>query len=245
MLVAYALLGIGGLLTLLLPSRRNHTFSRSGPEWAIDLISLGVHFFAIPVATGWVIYLFRKVLVPEYEGILDPSPLVGVLGGLLFTDYLWYWNHRAFHAPTRFWNLHEVHHNSRVFDIFMSARNSVASPLFFVYMWAIAVGTIVLKDPSCLVTAAAIALVINFWGHTDFAPRPGSRPHRVLAWVLITPHEHAWHHSSDDNNRNFATVFSFWDRLHGTYYSPAQKPASYGFVSQFPYWKQVVFPFFA
>src|SRR5262249_21893689 len=38
-------------------------------------------------------------------------------------------------------------------------------------------------------------------------------------WLLVTPGLHAIHHSSRpvDTNRNFATVFSVWDRLGSTY----------------------------
>lgn len=243
MLYAHLMLVALAILSLCVASQRQAIFTRGLGDWAIDVTSLLTHFFLIPMVTSFVILVFRKWLVPSYEGIIDISPVATILGGLLITDYLWYWNHRAFHAQTRFWNLHEVHHNSKRFDIFISPRNTLWSPLFFVYLWATAVGTIVLKDPAPMMTAAAIALVINFWGHTSFAPKVGSRWHRALALVLITPHEHAWHHSSESNNHNFATVFSFWDRLHGTYYSPNARPASFGFDSAFTTARQIFFPF--
>jgi len=41
---------------------------------------------------------------------------------------------------------------------------------------------------------------------------------RVLVLVLVTPRMHGVHHSKrfDENNSNWSTVLSFWDRLHGT-----------------------------
>ena len=43
-----------------------------------------------------------------------------------------------------------------------------------------------------------------------------------LHWVLVTPRFHLYHHSIDPahHDRNFGIVFSFWDRLFGTYRAP-------------------------
>jgi len=34
---------------------------------------------------------------------------------------------------------------------------------------------------------------------------------------VITPHEHAWHHSSARTDVNFGANLSLWDRVHGAY----------------------------
>lgn len=241
----YALIAIAimAVVTLLKKTTRQRAFERSALDWVIDLSSLGVHFLVMPIL-GIALGNFLRRFVPTgYEGVVDlPAPAVALIF-MVVTDYLWYWNHRAFHAQTRFWNLHEVHHNAKVFDIYMSPRNTLWSPLLFIYLWSGALGALLLKDPAGMTAGAAISLVINFWGHTSFGPRAGSRFHRLLAAVFITPHEHAWHHSSDSNHHNFATVFSFWDRWHGTYHSPVEKPAAYGFPSAFSPVKQILFPF--
>ena len=42
---------------------------------------------------------------------------------------------------------------------------------------------------------------------------------RWLRWVLVTPNMHSLHHSSyqPETDSNYGTVFTFWDRLFGTY----------------------------
>jgi sterol desaturase/sphingolipid hydroxylase (fatty acid hydroxylase superfamily) len=38
--------------------------------------------------------------------------------------------------------------------------------------------------------------------------------------VLNSPAMHRWHHSREIHDKNFATLFSIWDRAFGTYYAP-------------------------
>ena len=46
-----------------------------------------------------------------------------------------------------------------------------------------------------------------------------SRLDRFLRLVIVTPHMHKAHHSRDqrETDSNYANIFSFWDRLFGTY----------------------------
>ena len=71
----------------------------------------------------------------------------------------------------------------------------------------------------------------------------GSRLERLVSAVFITPHDHFWHHSADNPHCNFGTVFSMWDRLHGTYHSPERLPSAFGTRLDMPVWRQLLFPF--
>jgi sterol desaturase/sphingolipid hydroxylase (fatty acid hydroxylase superfamily) len=46
-----------------------------------------------------------------------------------------------------------------------------------------------------------------------------------LSGILVSPRFHRWHHthSHEGGDKNFANVFSFWDRLFGTYYFPQDR----------------------
>jgi sterol desaturase/sphingolipid hydroxylase (fatty acid hydroxylase superfamily) len=46
-----------------------------------------------------------------------------------------------------------------------------------------------------------------------------SRLDRILRLVIVTPHMHKTHHSRDqkETDSNYSNIFSFWDRLCGTY----------------------------
>ena len=45
----------------------------------------------------------------------------------------------------------------------------------------------------------------------------------MLEWFFVTPRFHHIHHSSDPKhyNMNMGNVFTFWDRLFGTFIDPA------------------------
>jgi sterol desaturase/sphingolipid hydroxylase (fatty acid hydroxylase superfamily) len=52
-----------------------------------------------------------------------------------------------------------------------------------------------------------------------------------LSTVFVSPRFHHWHHthSEEGGNKNFANVFSFWDRIFGTYYLPeGRSPEKFG-----------------
>ncbi len=230
-------------LTLIQSKSRKNTTSRNSSDVVIDGVSLLVHFFLIPAAVFWTIGWLKMGVASEYMGVFKLPKFLTAVGGLILVDYFWYWNHRLFHADTWLWNLHQVHHNAKVFDVFMSARNTIWSPLLMVYMWAAVAASILLEDPSWFVVGSAFGLAVNFWGHTSFGPKAGGRLHQWMSSAFITPHEHSWHHSSESNNHNFATVFSFWDKLHGTYYSPKSAPEAHGFDPEISTLQQLCFPF--
>ena len=70
-----------------------------------------------------------------------------------------------------------------------------------------------------------------------------------LRYIFVTPVFHRGHHSSPEEggNSNFATTFSFWDLVFGTFYMPEGKlPQTFGIDDHhFPksYFAQLVYPF--
>ncbi len=50
-----------------------------------------------------------------------------------------------------------------------------------------------------------------------------------LRYVFVSPVFHRWHHAADVVDTNFASTFSLWDWMFGTYYMPAGRlPTRYG-----------------
>jgi sterol desaturase/sphingolipid hydroxylase (fatty acid hydroxylase superfamily) len=63
----------------------------------------------------------------------------------------------------------------------------------------------------------AVTIAQNIFEHANI--ELPSRADRFLRQIVVTPDVHHIHHSEDlaDSNRNFGTIFSWWDRLFGTY----------------------------
>ena len=122
-------------------------------------------------------------------------------------DYVW---HRANHRVAFLWRFHKTHHADNDLDVFTALR---------------------FHPGEILISSAAKAIWIVLWGPSAFAwflfeaivslcaqmhhsnidlPDKLERP---LAFIIVTPRFHAAHHLVDRKygDRNFSTIFSFWD----------------------------------
>ena len=82
------------------------------------------------------------------------------------------------------------------------------------YLGAIA---LLAPPPLAVLCLEVVTIVQNVFEHANVL-----RPQRVdglMRRVFITPDVHHIHHSEDlsDLNRNFGTIFSWWDQIFGTY----------------------------
>jgi sterol desaturase/sphingolipid hydroxylase (fatty acid hydroxylase superfamily) len=84
--------------------------------------------------------------------------------------------------------------------------------------------------------------MINFWGHSPFDFNKDSKVGIIVSSIFITPKDHHWHHSTENSRCNFATVFTFWDRVHGTLHRTGDFPKEYGFPTKDSTLKQLLYP---
>jgi sterol desaturase/sphingolipid hydroxylase (fatty acid hydroxylase superfamily) len=189
------------------------TQARTRGEWLIDGSGLAFQ--------GAIAALF-SLAVPH--GRLDIPPLAQFALSFLGVDYLFYWNHRLLHRA--WWRWHSVHHTARRMDVVVTSRNTLWTPLLMVYLWTTAAAVLLFRDPRGYLLGVSVTAALDLWRHSSLALPPRLRALASLAF--ITPHEHAWHHSSTRTDVNFGANFSLWDRLHRTYASPGVAPESLG-----------------
>lgn len=215
--------------TLLSPQARRAIFNRTSHDWWVDSVSAVVELFIIGgLQIALVLFVLNRWF-PHFRGVLAETPLMGIFLSMFVVDYCWYWNHRVLHAKTWLWNTHAAHHSAHHLDVFATTRNSVWSQIFMVYNWLIPTLLFVISGPYWFFIGRGIARSMSFWNHTRFEPKPGSKVAQMLSLVFITPHQHHWHHNGVGKNCNFGTVFSIWDRLHGTHFNPQERPAKLGY----------------
>lgn len=142
-----------------------------------------------------------------------------VITGILATDLFHYWWHRACHAVPWLWRLHRVHHSDTHLDAstgtrFHAFETALGIVLLVGFMllagipfWVELVRTLLL-NPLALAQHANV----NFPPWLDRVARP----------LIVTPKVHRVHHSPlrAEQDSNYGQVFSFWDRLFGTFRSP-------------------------
>ncbi len=139
--------------------------------------------------------------------------------GFLLLDLFDYGYHRVAHRVRGLWLLHAVHHSDPQLDATTGMRfHPVEVTIEMVLKTALLLG---LGLPLWVEGARAVFLnPANLLQHANVAFPAWVE--RRLSWLLVTPAMHRIHHSPDmrETNSNYGAVFSFWDRLFGTYRPP-------------------------
>jgi sterol desaturase/sphingolipid hydroxylase (fatty acid hydroxylase superfamily) len=136
--------------------------------------------------------------------------------GFLLLDLVRYLVHWCEHAVPLFWRFHALHHSDPDVDVTTSVRHH---PIEYVLASAVYwLAVLVFDVPTVVVLSYGAAL----FGTSAIQHGNIRLPERLERWlqpVLVTVDMHRLHHSTsfEEANSNYGAVFSFWDRLFGTY----------------------------
>lgn len=138
---------------------------------------------------------------------------------LLATDFVWYWYHRLGHEVNILWAAHIVHHQSEEFNLTVAARITTIQAIVRTGFWCAL--PFIGFHPAMVISILVVHGVYSFFTHTQMLPRV-----KWLEYVFVTPSVHGVHHASDEKylDKNYGDVFTFWDRMFGTYQSEEEKP---------------------
>jgi sterol desaturase/sphingolipid hydroxylase (fatty acid hydroxylase superfamily) len=159
-----------------------------------QLAAFGVNLPSWPIANHWVSFA----------------------AAFLLLDFFNYAVHRCQHAVPLLWRLHALHHSDPDVDVTTSVRHHPIEYLLAGGFYWLAV--LALDIPLAVVTAHALT-VFAAAAITHGNAKLPEWLERLLQPVVITLDAHLIHHSISpgEANANFGAVFSFWDRLFGTY----------------------------
>ena len=138
------------------------------------------------------------------------------LVALLSIDFFEYWRHRAHHRLPFLWRLHRVHHSDPHVDATTSVRGHPFESLI-AYTYFTAIVLLLGLDPLSLALRTIVAATALAWHHAGI--RLPARADAVISLVTPTPRTHRVHHHRDVvfTDTNFGTLFTWWDRLFGTF----------------------------
>lgn len=213
---------LGGLLFVALwesfaPTRRLAT--NTAIRWiynigllAIDNVLLRLVFPMLAIGLsliasdrGWG--LLNQVALPGYADLL----IVFVV--LDFINYVQHW---SLHKVPLLWRLHKVHHSDIDYDCTTGFR---FHPLESIFTTGVQLTIIVTMGvpPIVIISYELVFVMTALLNHGNISLPQGLD--RYLRLVFVTPDMHRVHHSANtrEGNSNFAGIFSFWDRLFGTY----------------------------
>lgn len=178
-----------------------------------DTIANLVMFF-INRLTGVAAGTFMLVLLGVAHH-LSPLRIDGAPGAVitfLIVDFLFYVQHKCFHANDFLAAFHEVHHSSQHYNLTTTLRASFMLPLInpFFYLPAAVIGC----DPLAIVLSFTFIQVYQFFLHTQSIPALG-----IFEGYLNTPSAHRVHHSQEREHykSNLGGIFLVWDRIWDTY----------------------------
>ncbi len=221
--VERGVIGIGGLVLLLLaelvwPFRR--LVESRWRRYAINFFITGSNTLLLSILLGGLLISTYHSFELHRIGLLYRVGIDGWWNAILtvvFLDGVTYFWHRAYHSLPLMWRMHRVHHSDRDLDVTTSGRfhltEMVLSALFrlgVIALWGANVASIVIFE--------IVFGLLNQLEHSNLRiPEPLET---WLRWVIVTPNMHRIHHSQElaHTNSNYSTIFSWWDRLFGTYH---------------------------
>lgn len=196
------------------------------PEVVVDALALVVALasqVAIAAVAFPAISSVQSVpaVADSYHFLRTLTPLAAGLFYFLVVDFVAYWMHRLNHAAW-LWSTHAFHHSAK--NLYW-ASGMRGSPVHFLLLGVPSLLVQVVFDPEGIVLWLVLAygVVHNSLIHSNL------RLPRRLNLVFVTGESHLVHHSSDARlgGSNFGFLFTWWDRMFGTWVDPATVPANF------------------
>lgn len=145
-------------------------------------------------------------------------PALAIAVSILGMDLAFFGWHWLAHQVPLFWRFHRIHHSDIDVDLTTDLRHHPVEA--FLSTAVLILATAILGAPPFGVFLfVLLQSIVSLWEHANI--RIPAVVDRVVRWVLVTPDMHRIHHSADkaETDSNYTMLFSFWDRLFGTYRS--------------------------
>ena len=144
-----------------------------------------------------------------------PRPAATVAGVLLLDYTLWVW-HWLNHRTSPLWRFHRVHHVDLDLDVWTSLRFHFGEMAMAGVVRMLQI-RLIGANPESVRLWQTLLLPSIFFHHSKIA-LPWS-VEKALSYVTVTPRMHSIHHSTvrDETNSNWSSLFSLWDRIHGSF----------------------------
>lgn len=135
---------------------------------------------------------------------------------VLLMDLWTYWWHRVCHRVPMLWNFHRVHHSDATMDVTTASRFHVGEMVASSLLRLLVIPLLGIEFWHLVVYELLMFSVVQFQ-HANISVGPALD--RALRLVIVTPFMHKVHHSDwqPETDSNYASLFSIWDRLFGSF----------------------------
>lgn len=152
-------------------------------------------------------------------GVLHWAPLPAWarwIAAVLLFDAWMYWWHRMNHRVPFLWRFHRTHHSDPRMDVTTANRFHLGEIVLSSVLRVPVIAVLGLQLWELAIYELAMFTVVQLHHANVALPAGLDRGLRVL---IVTPFMHKVHHSrwQPETDSNYSSLFSFWDRLFGSF----------------------------
>jgi len=146
---------------------------------------------------------------------------------ILIMDFAMYWWHRFNHEKNIFWRFHNFHHLDKKMNSTTALRFHIVELLFSSFLKGVFYLLMGFSFLPILIYEGLFFIVVVIHHSNIYI---STRFDMLYRQVFSSPLMHRIHHSNiqQETDSNYGSVFSFWDRLFGTYKRSAAGPIVFG-----------------
>ena len=150
-----------------------------------------------------------------------------VIATIFIMDFAMYWWHRINHTKKIFWRFHKFHHKDEKMNATTALRFHMVELLFSAFFKAVFFIVMGLSFlPVIIYEILFFTIVLVHHSNINISTRFDMFYRKLFSSPLM----HRIHHSNirEETDTNYGSVFSFWDRLFGTYKKEAKGHIVFG-----------------
>ncbi len=207
-------------------SFRYNKWKHAGINIFFTLTTIAVNFsmaFVLVKTSDWVVAndfgLIQWINMPLWLYMITGILLLDLIGAWLI--------HYVEHRVAWMWKFHLIHHTDQTVDTTTANRHHPGESVFRFIFTTLAV--VIIGAPMWMVFLyQTISVVLTQFNHSNV--KMPAWLDNVLVLVICTPNMHRVHHHyrMPYTDSNFGNIFSFWDRIFGTFMVAENEKLKYG-----------------
>ena len=202
-------------------------FKHALPNFFFTLTTIIVNFslaFILLLVSDWVTENNFGLL--NYGQFLPLS--LYIIFGVLFLDLIGaYLPHYVQHKVKFLWKIHLVHHSDHKVDTTTANRHHPFESVVR-YLFTLLGVALLGANMGLVFLYQSLSVVLSQFNHANINISP--KIDKFLSFFIVTPNMHKVHHHyvMPYTDSNYGNIFSFWDRLFGTFKSLNPSKIIYG-----------------
>ena len=220
-----------GAIPLVSPHYKKNKLRHAGVNFVLTVLHLILH-----TGLAFIIIKLSDWCLHNQFGLvywLNTGVLMTVIVAVLALDFSSWLVHLIMHKNKFLWRFHLIHHSDTNVDVTTGLRHhpgdSLLRGIFFMLLILVSGAPMY----SVMIYQTLVVLATAFT-HANISLPKGVD--KAISYLLISPNMHKVHHhwKQPYTDSNYGAVFSFWDRLLGTFTFLETKDLRYGLDRYFP-----------